>query len=90
MTTLNLYKIREGAEYHIVIADSPEQARGIAFGHRFSDDEPDPRWPVTRADHLAIVASYVDENTNTRRSIRVELEAARALGEPRYVAGSCR
>lgn len=60
----------------------------IAFGHRFSD-EPDPRWPVTRVDYL-VIASFIDENTNTRRSIRRELEAARALGEPRYVAGSCR
>jgi len=87
--TFNLYRVSEGAEYHIVIADSPAQARGIAFGHRFTDDEPDREWPVFRADHLALAASFVDENDGSRRPVSWELSAARAKHLPRYVAGSC-
>ena len=89
MVELNLYSVREGPECHVVIAEDEAQARGIAFGHRFSDDEPDSAWPVQRADYLAIAARVFDEGSGTRRSVVTELEQARRIGEPRYVGGSC-
>lgn len=43
-----------GAKLAWIGLRSPAQARGIAFGHRFTDDDPDPEWlSAARAKHAS-------------------------------------
>jgi hypothetical protein len=87
---LRLWQVHEGCENHVVIAFDAAQARGIAFGHRFSDpdewgDEP-PTMPVNAIPHKAAMRIALgNEDGELPTTLAFELERAT---KPDYLGGS--
>jgi hypothetical protein len=86
---LTLWRVHEGSEDHVVIAEDERQARGIAFGYRFADPH---EWGDTQtmkvepvSYHAAMRVVLRSEDGEMPATLAVHLSNATG---PEYLGGS--
>lgn len=90
---INLYRVGEGTsgESHLVVATSEGQARGIAFGHRFSDDVEDgwgsTEWPVRLIENGDAIKVGNEDGDPVQTAAKM-LAEHRRTGSVGYLGGS--
>jgi hypothetical protein len=90
---LQVWRVHEGPEEHIVIAEDAAQARGIAFGHRFADPDEwgdEPATMEVEAVTFRVAARMIvrgDDSGPKPTTLAYELSVAAG---PVYLGGSLR